>query len=302
MSKKKINPAKQPKKEEVAEPRKLSPIEARREQIIRELNNASNMVKVCVGIGNNAAWMACLDAIDVVRKHPRFNTRIKGSSTVGNLFMRAFKMFHQYERALVWDDTNRFFHVADMAPQTREIYGDITDREYYDFWAAFGFTAYQSTKDFFTSLVNKIRLAYIHYGDEQPEIMAWAVGAGACLDLAVTIYKTAIEDSVKTCKATPPKVIHNIFRKFSLEAIANQWLKAVIELDPQAYFTPDDTDLKNIRMGYDQLCQMWMDENTLFGSRIETARDYAEVFRTNGQMKKVMREFANMRDEVSALK
>lgn len=291
MSKTKTDSAKSAKTVEEVRPM------TRRDHIIRELNAASNMVKVSVGIGNNAAWAACLDAIDIVKKHPRFHTRIKGNTTPGAQFMRAFKMLHQYERALVWDDTYRFFHVADMPPQTRAIYGDISDRDYYDFWAAFGFTAYQRTGAFFTSLVNKIRLAYLHHGDEHPEIMAWAVGAGACLDLAVTIYDAAIGNILEDCKYTSAAAVKRIFRKFSLADVAEQWCKAVNLLNPLADFKPDDTDQKNISAGYDQLGQMWMDENTLFGSRIETAKDYAEVFRTNGQMKKVMREFAELRDE-----
>lgn len=266
------------------------------ERIIKELNAASNMVKVAVGIGNNAAWAACLDAFEKVKEHPNYAKQVKGGTSAKAQFKRAFKMFHNYERALIWDDANRFFHVDDMAPQTRSLYGDISDRDYYDFWAAFGFTAYEQTKDFYTSLVNKIRLAYIHHNDDNPEIMAWAVGAGACLDLAATIYAAAIHNIIEECEATPAFAAKKLFRKFDITPIAEQWGKAINMLNPLANFTPDDTDLKNIMLGYEQLEQMWMDEETLFGVRIKTAQDYAEIFRTNGQMKKACRGFAELRD------
>lgn len=277
-------------------------LEAKRAQVIKELNAASNTIKLCVGIGNNAAWMACLDANGRIKKHPRYSVRVKGGKTVGAEFKKAFKMFRNYELDLLWGENNRFFHIADMTPETRALYGDITDREYYDFWAAFGCKAYQTTLPFFTSLVNKIRLAYVHHNYANPEITAWAVGAGACLDLAVAIYNSAIRNTGKASKSVTAKLLPKVFGKFDLSAISEQWYKAVNLLEPDALFKPDDTDQRNIQLGYEQLAAMWMDENTLFGSRIETAQDYAEVFRTNGTCKKVMKEFARMRDSVTSLK
>ena len=51
--------------------------------------------------------------------------------------------------------------------------------------------------------------------------------------------------------------------------------------------------------GYTQLEEQWMNENTIYNSRVKTAQDYADIFRTNGEMKKAMRQFAEMRDKVA---
>jgi hypothetical protein len=44
------------------------------------------------------------------------------------------------------------FHLDDLEPSVRRKYGDITDREYYDFWASTGSQAYQQSKPLITSL------------------------------------------------------------------------------------------------------------------------------------------------------
>lgn len=285
--------------------KKLNLTEKQHADLCRLINATSGMVKTVVGIGNNAAWAACLDAMDYIKQHPRYRQQITGGTTPARQFKRCFEMFHQYERKLIYTTDNRFFHVADMASETRKCYGsDFTDAEYYDFWATFGFQAYQSTKPFFTSLVNKIRLAYLHHGDPQPEIMGWAVAAQCTLDMAADIWKSAIRNCADMEKkyshiCIPQRRWEDLYKDFNLKKIADFWERCVNDLNPQATFKPSELEQKNILIGYDQLEKMWMDENTLFGSRIKTAEDYADIFRTNGEMKKAIRCFAEMRDAVA---
>lgn len=261
---------------------------------------ASALVKTMVGIGNNAAYMACLDAIDQIRLHPRYHASVKGGRTVAKMYKRVFDALKAQERQLIYTQVNRFFHVADMPPQVRKTYGNITDREYYDFWASFGFTAYSSTRPYFTCLVNKLKLAYEAHGEPHPDIMAWSNAAGLCLDMATEIYDKALERCSIKWPFIPLSIWRNVFKDFSLKAIADLWMSAHDGLDPTGSFELDDVERKNILMGYDQLCEMWTNEKTLFGSRIKTAEDYAEVFRTNGEMKKAQQKFAELRDKVEA--
>lgn len=271
------------------------------QKLLRQFNAAANTVKITVGIGNNAAWMACLDAHDRIKQHPRYNRQITGGTTVGKQFRRCFSMLHQYERQLIYTNENRFFHVADMPETTRRLYGDITDREYYDFWAAFGMQAYQDNYTFYTSLVNKLRLAYIHHNVANAEIMAWAVGAQTALDIAVKIWEVTMKAARKGIdNFIHADTINRVFRDFNLRPIADCWANAVVDLDPTLTFELTGTEIKNITQGCTQLMDKWMNEDTLFGSRIRTAEDYAEIFRTNGTCKKVMREFAEMRDAMTA--
>ena len=269
------------------------------------VNQTSGLVKTTVGTGNNAAWMACLDALDQIRKHPRYRRGLKGGGTVKSEFKHCFDMLKAYERQLLFSDENRFFHVADMEPETRKIYGpDFTDRQYYDFWAAFGFKAYQSTKPFFTSLVNKLRLAYLGHGVPYPDIMGWASAAECALDIAVKIWESAI----RSCDTLQQQCTHlnireeqwrYLYKDFNLKAVADYWERSVNDLaGVPPTFQLTETEHRNIQAGYDQLAEMWLDADTLFGSRIETAQDFAEIFRTNGEMKKAMRSFGEMRDRI----
>ena len=267
---------------------------------MRAFCDASAVVKTVVGIANNAAYMACLDAFDQVRRHPRYQARVKGGHTVAWLYKRVFNALKEQERTLIYTQENRFFHVANMSPQVRKTYGDITDREYYDFWAAFGFTAYDSTRPFFTSLVNKLRLSYQAHGASHADILAWSHAAGMTLDMAVEVYGCAVDQCATGYPAIPPRKWRTLFKDFSMSAVADMWMKAHEALSVETTFEFSLQETKNIALGYYQLRDMWMDEKTLFGSRIKTAEDYAEVFRTNGEMKKTQRIFAELRDKVEA--
>ncbi len=261
---------------------------------------ASALVKTTVGVGNNAAWMACLDAFDHIRQHPAYRHKVKAA------YKRCFAALKAYERGLVHASKNRFFHLDDMAPETRKIYGDITDREYYDFWAAFGYTAYQDNYPFYTCLVNKLRLAYLNHGEQFSDILAWSTAAGLCLDMASEIYASAIRRCTEAEEwkhiGIPRKGWETVFSSFDISHVARLWTDAHRLLSGRDEFLLDPTEKHNVDMGYRQLAEKWLDEETLFGSRIKTCDDYAEVFRTNGERKKAQRQFAEMRDTVKQYK
>lgn len=179
---------------------KLSPEQI--EQLTQFLNATMNLIKTTAGIANNAAWAACLDAMDQIRKHPRYRQNIKGGSTPACQFKRCFDLLKKYEKGLLYAPNYAYFHVAYLTPKDRKMWGDnITDRDYYDFWAASGFTAYYySTKPFFTSLVNKIKLTYEHHGEPHAEIMGWAVAAHCALNIAGQLWETAVNNCLSFAK------------------------------------------------------------------------------------------------------
>lgn len=270
----------------------------------RLVGATTNLVKTTVGIANNAAWMACLDAMDQIRKHPDYRRQVKGGTTPAREFRRCFGLLKQYERGLKYSVDYPWFCVADMSPEERKAYGpDFTDADLYEYWSSFGFTAYSKTKPFFTSLVNKIRLAYLHHGDPQPDIMGWAVAAQCALDIAARIWDSAIRACVTMehdylRRGIPKSRWERTYRDFCLRSVADFWEKCVDTLNPNATFTVPQTDQENIYAGYLQLEQQWMDTDTIYGSRIQTAEDFADIFRTNGEMKKQMRQFAEARERV----
>lgn len=263
------------------------------------LNQAAALVKTTVGVGNNAAWMACLDAFDRIRQHPAYRHKVKAA------YKKCFDALKAYERELVHARTNRYFHLDDMTPETRKIYGDITDRDYYDFWAAFGYQAYSDNYPFYTCLVNKLRLAYLGHGDPHPDILAWSTAAGLCLDMAGEIYQSCIRKCSESEEwkhiGIPRSGWEYVFRTFDISHVARLWTEAHRLLSGKHEFDLEPTEKRNIEIGYQQLMEKWLDADTLFGSRIKTCEDYSEVFRTNGEMKKAQREFAEIRNAVKQI-
>ncbi len=128
------------------------------QELIDVLCQAAGYAKLVCGVGNNAAHMAMLDGYDHARRCKAYRHEIK----------RAFKMaideWHTYEKHLLHEQQFRMFHVADMPEEVRRKYGDITDREYYDYWSATGCTAYEKTRPLLTSLQNKYRKSLVRHG------------------------------------------------------------------------------------------------------------------------------------------
>lgn len=253
-------------------------------ELAGQLSSCAALVKTVCGVANNAAWMCCLDAHDKIKRHSRYAHNTKRQYKI------AFEEFHHYERSLVYASNNRMFHVADMPPETRQVFGDITDREYYEFWAACGAQAYMNTRPLITSLVNKYRLALLHLGASEAELLAWPMAALACLNLAVGIHHNILWP-------LPPRftlrenVVRSIFHKFSLKRVALAWSKAVQLTDPETYSLEfNTTDCKNIHQGIEQLMEAWTEAEVLYQSRRETIATYDEIFRTKAEQKKAMRE------------
>lgn len=273
------------------------------EALSKLFNGTNNLMRTVMGIANNAAWMACLDALDQIKKHPRYRRGLKGGGTVKSEFKRCFDLLKDYERELKYGSGPTFFHVADLTPEARKSYGlNFSDSDYYNLWAASGREAYKKTKPFFTSLVNKVRLAYLNHGDPYPDIMGWAVAAQCALDIAAELWLSAVHN----CKAMelefpiigfriPEREWARTYKAFDISAVADFWGKCVRDLDAADYELTEQ-ERANITAGYMQLEEKWMDNESIYGSRIKAAEDHAEFFRTKGEMKKRIKHYAEMRN------
>lgn len=266
-------------------------------------NGTNNLMLTIMGVANNAAWMACLESLGHIRKHPKYLQHMKGGSTIRLQFMRCVKLYNDYEKKLKYGLGPRFFHVADLAPEARKSYGpDFTDDDYYKLWAASGQDVYASTLPFYTSLVNKVRLAYLNHGADHPDIMGWAVAGHYALKLSVDLWTSAIQQCVDMQKEfpyigfyIPRKEWANTYKDFNLSTVADFWKKCVNYINPAEYELTEQEN-SNILAGYEQLEEKWTDDKALYGSRISAAEKYAEMFRTKGEMKKLMKHYAEMRE------
>ena len=268
------------------------------EELEREMAASAATVKLICGVGNNAAWLVVLEAYGHAKQHRRFNQNIKGGKRVSWFFRRVMKLYHEYEHRLVDARKIRFFHIADMDEKTRRKYGEgITDREYYDFWAAIGGPCYSKTHPLVTSLWNKYRLSLMHNDVVDADKVAWVMTGQAALELAVTMYDMAIDECEKGYDI-PRSLLEYVFGQFSMKEIADEWYRAMMTLAPETEpIKLSELDEKNIELGIRQLMEAWLDHDMLYASTADTVAEYDEVFRTRGFQKKVLREIAEVRQE-----
>jgi hypothetical protein len=259
------------------------------EEIVKRVAKSSTLIKTMTGIGNNAAWACCLEALDAVRSHPNYKQRVKQK------FMAAMDSFKRYERTLIYARENRLFHLDDLMPEYRKRYGNITDREYYEFWAGTGTTAYEQKKVWVTNLWNKFRLSLIHHKIPNEETVAWAMTAAACLKLAVCIY----ENSINTCAEdfkVPVVLLEGIFGQLNLSIVDSKWDAALTLLEPwTAKYDLTELEQKNIQHGLNQLQDEYTSIAAVADSITGSIESYSEVFRTAGEQKKALRQVAEMR-------
>jgi hypothetical protein len=267
--------------------------------------SAAGVVKLICGVGNNAAWQVVLHALTEINgkkidpkdpegnrhlpRHPRYQHEVK------HAFKRAIEAFHDYERQLICAKENRMFHLADKTENTRKMFGDITDREYYEFWASIGWPAFQKTKPLITSLWNKHRLSLLNHGVGESDKVAWVLTAMAALELADQLYEKAIRECINY--GLPEWMVRGVFSQFSLKHVKDKWREALLLLAPDTEYELEPTEKRNIELGLTQLCEAWLDPSLLYNSTIATAEEFDEVFRTKGYQKKAMREIAEARNE-----
>ena len=244
-------------------------------------------MKLICGVGNNAAWAVALDAIDHIRRHPRYKQMTK------RRFKETMDAFRAYEGTLLCPgDGIRFFDVSDMPEMTRKKYGDITDRDYYEMWAGVGCAAYKSTYPLVTSLQNKFRLSLQKHGIAHPEIIAWGMTAATCLELSVVMYGSVLDD-IETQMPRFTRQLRSVFSPFSLDRIARLWQRALISLCPEADgYELESGERRNIELGVEQLQEAWDNIDTIYTSTAKAVEQYDEIFRTKGEVKKALLEIS----------
>lgn len=259
------------------------------------------MVKVVMGVTNGCALNIMMDcytelsgkAIDPKTggfkpAHPKFRHHVKAA------YKQAVKEYHDYERGLLHTQTNRFFHVADLSPKYRKIYGDITDSQFFEFWKGTSAKAYQVSRPLVTSLWNKYRLSLLNHHVPNAEQLAWACVGQAVLTLACDIYETALKDAHSACPILQAHQIRDLFSGFSLRRVREAWTKA-LRLTEDIAYELEETESKNIEMGIIQLTETWVNPDYIYDSVSETLPEYEEIFRTKGEMKKALRNIEEVR-------
>lgn len=261
--------------------------------------SAAGLVKEIMGVANNAAWLVALDAYDKLKTLPNWRQQVKGGHTVAQNFKRVFDAFHDYEKRLIYDQEFRFFDLQDMPEKTRKMYGNISNREYYEFWAATGGSSYNRTRPLVTSLWNKYRVALIRGGinDKTADIAGWGMCAEACLNSASNIYHQCLR-MVHEDFELPLKGLERSFYYFDLKDIAKLWDDAMQSALPKIYETEiSDTDGKNISDGIQQILEAWTNGDDIYDDMEQTLEECGEdVMKTKGYIQKALDEVREFRD------
>lgn len=272
------------------------PSEKEYEQFLTSIAQASSLVKLIDGTVNNAAWAACLDAYELLKPlKKRLNRQVKGGGTAGDSYKRVFKALKTYQRNLIYASENRFFHVADMTDDARSFYSEnMTDEEYYDFWASFGFKAYDTNKNFFTCLVNKLRLIYEHGGIKDAEAAAWSMGAYMGLSVASDAHSKVVM-AIAEHWGGHLKEWQWLFKAFDLTHVEKLWGDAHKDMFPELdRLEFSDFEFENINISFNQWAERLTKGNTLAKSRIDTIADFTDdIFRTKGCAKKAIKELTD---------
>lgn len=278
---------------------KYNPVRHMTQEEIDELTNhvasASSVVKLMCGVANNAAWLVMAKAFDCLKKSPRYKHDVK------RLFKAASTEIHRYENRLVTATIYRMFHVADMSPEIRRRYGDITDRDYYEFWKGIGATAYTKTQPYIESLQHKYALSVGKHHVKDPEIVAWVMTAMAALNIATEAYNRALKTCEENYNLKRP-LLERFFGQFNLKPVADRWMTAMFAFAPDTDgYELDEVEERNIAVGIDQLADAWLSPDTLYTSTGDTVAEYEEVFASKGFQRKIMTEIADIHHETNRI-
>ena len=271
----------------------------------QKIGKTAGLVKLICGVCNNAAHMLAFDAMDVIRRYPGAKKRTKGGHSILYEFGQVFSAFKDYERRLLFSDENRFFHLADMAPEIRKRYGNISDRDYFEMWEVLGSYSYTQRRDFATCLQNKWRLYLEHKGIKDADVKAWALTALSGFGIATIGFAASLDQAHQQLPLLKSSALQNIFGAFSIRHIGQLWMSATDDLDhealmlAQAALDPQAGD-KNIKVSVDQLQDAWLGEEALAEAMRRAINGFSDVFRTQGEMKKSLREVDEFEEELKA--
>ena len=258
-------------------------------ELLEAIRKASALVKIMMGPCNNAAWTVCLQAHDKAKTLPQYRHGVKRA------FKQALDAWAAYERELLHDQRNRFFCIKDMSEKTRKTYGNITDREYYEFWTGTGGEMYVRTAPLITALQHKCKRILDSRGIANSDALAWVTTARACLDLAVVIYDmTALV--LTNEHGIPARYVREVFGKLSLQNVRDRWKHAehLLSLDD---IPLTDAEIHNVELTLEQIQEAWTSIDLIYELMGDTAESYDEVFRTKGEMKKVLRSISELRQD-----
>lgn len=259
-------------------------------EVERAIALSSGVVKVVTGVGNSAAHLIMLNSLAELKKTKLYRHQAKRA------FKLALEEMEKYRRDLLHPTTGvRYFHLADLTPKERARYApDATDADYFAFWENGGAVAYERTKPFITSLWNKYRLSLVAHDIPNENALAWVMTAAAALRAAISLYHLAIDDCCQG-HGLPKALLEYFFHPFDLSNVSQRWERALSICEPLTdTYELTEVEDRNIMNGVNQLREIWINPDNIFGSTIESIQDYDEIFSTHGNQKRAAQGMAEV--------
>jgi succinate dehydrogenase/fumarate reductase flavoprotein subunit len=99
---------------------------------------------------------------------------------------------------------------------------------------------------------------------------------------------------MEACTMLQAHQVRNLFKDFSLHRVREAWTRALDMTEP-LHYELDEVEKRNINLGIVQLAETWANPDYMYDSVSESLPDYAEIFRTKGEMKKALRNIEEVR-------
>lgn len=243
-----------------------------RAEIERSLILSSGMVKMVMGVVNNAAEIVMVDAFERVKSHKNFRRAAKYH------FNLALKARDEYEQKLKHSRV-RFFDTSDMHDSCRKIFSErFSNDDYFEYWQGFGALAYSRLKPMVEDLRQAYQRVLERYCVADAEVTSHVMAAYAVLLLSVQAFNETMR-SLKVCVSMSTRSY--VFSPFSMGKVANCWMHALEEFNRDALLCLDADEDEEIASKIRAL-HVIVDPSFVFDSIKHTIGDFNEVFRNNG--------------------
>lgn len=235
---------------------------------------------------NYAAMVVVGDALDKVRELPEYNARF---SQMRRAFLKAEEERHAYDRGIRYSD-NHWLDVSNFTKEEQKRYApDLSPDDYLDYWQCIGGKSYKKMENEINVLRNKFRLSVEAHGYPNAEEAAYVLAGASMLMLCDAVYTKYVKHVAHICciKATEA---HEQLKDFSLQRMMLAWSKCVRGMGKITLL--DAHESRNVELTLEQLIDHWNDDHFFRDSVLETAEEFPEIFRTKGEQKKYLREYA----------
>lgn len=261
-------------------------------EVYNAMMGVVSLTKLVTGVCNNATYLIMMEAMRHLDGHPNYIGRTR------RLFKDAVREWEHYEKSLLYGSKNRFFQVANMSPETRAKYGDITDKEYFEFWQGTGGTAYAKTKPLITSLANKFKLSFEKDGFKHADILQWPMVTCACMQMCIHLWERSTREACQDFKLDFDRFKKNV-ECLCIRKPYNSWRYALYTLEPLVKNDIEDkASMDNIELGIQQLYDAWTSPEGLYGVTAETIEDYDEIFAGKSVVKRAVREVTGLKKTI----